>query len=410
MFALLGCVQAGLRLDDPAPAGGESVVPTPLPEPIETLPGDSAEVPDGEDVEGDLYAPDTILRLELEIGDEAWQALRRDGSEYADATLRWEGEALLVAVHVKGSSSWQDISDKPSLVVDVNRRVDQRFLGVTKFYLHNDCYDPSMMSETLSYGFYREWGYPASRTSFARLEVNGEDYGFYTVVEPHEDGFLETWFADPDGNLYENAEAYCDVDELRCMEVEQEDEGDHAAFERLAELLEPREDWWTVAQEQLDGEAFIAYLALELSLVHWDSYSYDLSNFRLYHEPTADRWTMLTQSMDLDYGYRPWSYPNCGQYAMDPDDWTMGGLAERCHRDEACFAALLDAVEDYADRLEAADGAARVQALDAWIAEEVKSDPRRYSDDRDYDDHVACLQDFFAARPDQLREWVAGRR
>jgi hypothetical protein len=113
--------------------------------------------------------------------------------------------------------------------------------------------------------------------------------------------------------------------------------------------------------------------------------------------------------MDLDFGYRPWSYPDCGQYGMDIDKYTMGALAEGCHRDATCIAELVARLSAYADLLESADGAARVRDLDAFIGESVKDDPRRYWDDRDYDRHVECLQTFFAERPGQIRAWVAAQ-
>jgi hypothetical protein len=379
----------------------------------ELLPGDTSS-DTGDPVEADdpdLYEPGEIMELTIELDRDAYSALARDGHEYVEAVLGWDGRRWPVAIHIKGSSSWQDISDKPSLVVDVNRVDDkQKFRGTKKFYLHNDCYDPSQMSETLSYGFYREWGYPASRTSFAHLTLDGRDYGLYTVTEPHEDPFLETWFADPNGNLYENRDAYCDVDELRCMEIEQSDEGSDEAIGRLGVASKLTGAAWRPAMEPLlNWEQFIDYLALEITVVHWDSYSYDLSNYSFYHEPSTDQWTFLTQSMDLDFGYRPWSYADCGKYGMDIDKYTMGALAKSCHQDASCKAELVARVAEYADLLEAADGAARVRELDAFIGDAVKADPRRYWDDDEYDTHVACLQEFFEERPDQLRAWVAAQ-
>ncbi len=377
------------------------------------LPGDSS--PDTGEATGvddpDLYLPGEIMELSLDLERGAYDALRRDGREYVEAALGWDGRSWPVAIHIKGSSSWQEISEKPSLVVDVNRvDPEQSFRGTRKFYLHNDCYDPSQMSETLAYGFYREWGYPASRTTFVHLTLDGEDYGLYTLVEPHEDPFLEEWFADPNGNLYENRDAYCDVDDLRCMEVEQSDEGSDEAIGRFgAASKRSGSEWRPAVEPLLDWPRFIDSLALEITIVHWDSYSYDLSNYSVYHEPSTDRWTFLTQSMDLDFGYRPWSYPNCGEYGMDIDKYTMGSLAAGCRADEACMAELVERVSFYADQLEAADGAARVRELDAFIGEAVKDDPRRYWSDREYDTHVECLQQFFVDRPAQLREWVAAQ-
>lgn len=414
MFGLLlaACTPpAPIRLggDDPA----EDTAPAVLvgDSGVDMLPGDTA--PDTGDPPAPddpyLYAPDTIWELSLDLDADAWRSLRNDGATYAPATLGWDGSTWPVMIHIKGSSSWQSIDEKPSLVVDVNRvDPDQEFLGVKKFYLHNDCYDPSQMSETLSYRFYREAGYPASETSFAHLEVNGRDYGLYTVTEPHNDDFLEKWFTDPDGNLYENRDAYCDVEDLRCMETEEVDEGNDDAFLALGAAAQAEgADWRPAVEPLLDWDRFIAYLALEIAVVHWDSYSYDQSNYSFYHEPTANRFTMLTQSMDLDYGFRPWSYPDCGEYGMNIDKYTMGRLAASCHADASCKAEVVAKLAEYADFLEAADGAARVRELDALIGDAVKADPRRYYDSRDYDAHIACLQQFFADRPGQIRAWVA---
>lgn len=408
VWLLVACTADSIRLDTPedsAPVAVPVVVDTS----VETLPGDST-LPEEDPPDGDLFAADTIWALSLEIDADNWNALRHNGDEYADATLIAEGASWPVQIHIKGSSTWQDIDQKPSLVVDVdNRAPGAEFMGQEKFYLHNDVYDPSFMSETLAYGFYRTWGYPASRTSFARLTVNGDDYGFYTVVEPHEEQFLRTWFADPDGNLYENRDAYCDVWDISCMEDEEVDEGNDDALRELGDAAR-NGDFATDVWPLLDQDRFVAYLALEASIAHWDSYSYDLSNYQLYHEPTTNTWSLLTQSMDLDFGWRPWSYDQCARYGMDPGTYTMGALAEQCQSDSTCHAAFVDAVEDYADRLEAADGAAMVRALDTFIGDEVRSDPRRYYGDDNYEEHIACLQGFFEDRPGQLRDWVATQR
>jgi hypothetical protein len=376
---------------------------------IESIPsGDTGpQVEEGPDEL--LYEPQRVLEFQIELDQNAYNDLRWDGHSYVDATLSYGDWSGPVQIHIKGSSSWQEIDEKPSLVVDVdNRTPGFELMGEEKFYLHNQCYDPSMYSETLSYRFYREWGYPASRTNFARLTLNGEDYGFYTVVEPHEDEFLRQWFSDAAGNLYENAEAYCDVWDLPCMEIEEEDEGNHDAFQTFGNAA--RTGDWVTVKSLLNYEQFIDYLALEAGISHWDSYSYDLSNYKLYHEPTLNQWTMLTQSMDLDYGWRPWSFPNCAQYAMDPGTYTMGALAELCQNDPECHTDFVDAVERIADFLEQADGASRVQELDALYREEVRSDNRRYYGNNDYEEHISCLQGFFADRPGQLRDWVAGQR
>lgn len=410
MLLLLACTTDPIHLgESPLPPDILDSDPTLTEIPPDTnIPEDTGSPPDDQD----LYTPDSLWELSLSLSDDAYRSLQRDGRSPVPATLGWQSRSWEVQINIKGSSSYQDISQKPSLIVDINAIIpDQEFMQTKKFYLHNDCYDPSQMSETLAYGFYREWGYPASRTSFAHLDLNGEDYGFYTITEPHNDDFLQQWFSDPNGNLYENADAYCDVTDVNCMEKEEVDEGNDQALIRLGEAATaPADHWLETIQPMLNWDNFIAYLALEAAIVHWDSYSYDLSNYQLYHEPSTDQWSLLTQSMDLDFGFRPWSYPNCGQYGMDIDKYNMGMLAKSCQNNSDCHTQFIDAMAQYADWLELADGAARVRVLDARIGDWVKADPRRYYSDNDYDDHVACLQQFFEDRPSQIRAWVEEAR
>lgn len=414
MLLILGCTAASIQVGLPGPTDTTAGEDTPA----EVIPGETGET--GETAETaetadtgeappteDLYDPLRILELGLSIDDAAWSSLARDGTQFVEVTLLYGDATLPVRIHIKGSSTWQAISQKPSLVVDVNGVVaGTEFLNAKKFYLHNQMYDPSMMSETLSYGFYRAWGYPAARTNYAHLTVNDADYGLYTIVEPYNDDFLEDWFDDPDGNLYENSAAYCDVWDVDCMEHEETDEGDDNALHRLGGATRSG-DFATDVWPLLNGDRFIQYLAFEAGIAHWDSYSYDLSNYVLYHEPTSDTWTMLTQSMDLDYGWRPWSYPECGMYGIDAGTYTMGALAAQCQEDPACHAAFVAGVVQVADGLEAADGAARVAELDALIGDAVRADPRKQYGNSDYTDHVACLKGFFAERPGDLRAWAA---
>ena len=100
----------------------------------------------------------------------------------------------------------------------------QRLLGFERFNLHNMIHDPSMMSEELAYGMFRDAGLPASRTGFAWLEINGSTYGLYSLIETVDDDFLDDRFESGDGNLYEDGENSCDFDWPSCFEAEEFDE------------------------------------------------------------------------------------------------------------------------------------------------------------------------------------------
>ncbi len=409
MLPILACAASTVMI------GGDPTAPTVAPgpawsePPVETLSGTGETLL--EPPEGELFGS-SILPIELLIGGDAWRSLQRDGATWAEAQLRYEDWEGPVALHIKGSSTWTDIDDKPSLTVDVNRVLpDQEFMGVKRFNLHNQLYDPSMMSEQLSYGVLAAAGLPAPRSGYARLTINGDDYGLYSVVEALNDDWLERNFTDPNGNMYENTEAYCDVHERWCLEAEETDEGGDEALVRLGDAAVLEGDAWLGAVPPLlNWERFIDQLAVEVLIAHWDSYSYDLSNYHIYHEPTVDQWSILTQSMDLDFGYRPWSYPDCGQYGTDPARYNMGILAERCLALSDCREAWRAQLVVRAEWLGSLDLAGEVRALDERIRDDVRSDRRRNFSDREYEEHIACVQQWVERRPAEILAWVAADR
>lgn len=367
--------------------------------PADTAPEEPEDVPDI------LFEEGQVLPLSLELERDAeWDVTRGD---WGTASLVYEDRTWTVAIRIKGSSTVTDFSDKPSLIVDVNRVVlDQEFMGHKRFNLHNQIIDPSMMSEVMSYRYLRDAGLPASRAGFVRLTINGEDYGLYTAVEAINDDFLERWFADPNGNLYENGWQDCDFDDVRCFEEEEVDEGNDDALRVLADAVES-DDWEAQLRTQLDWELFIRSLAMDALIAHWDGYAYDRSNYHLYHDPTADQWTFLPQSMDLDYGWRPWSYPTCGRYGVDPGDYTEGMLGALCLESDTCRAEYVAELLRLNDEFEAADPVGRVDELYALIADEVRSDDHRHYSYSDFESHVACVRDWVEQRPAEIRAWAA---
>ena len=151
-------------------------------------------------------------------------------------------------------------------------------------------------------------------------------------------------------------------------------------------------------------------MTMEMLLAHWDGYAYDLSNYRLYHHPTEQRFYFLPWSTDLDYGWRPWSYPTCGRYGVEPSDYDDGILALRCEQSETCHAAIVDRMEVENERWAAADPVARMEALYTLIRDDVYADRRKYYSNSDFESHYACVTDWVTQRPDEIRAWVAEQR
>ncbi len=358
----------------------------------------------------ELYDPARVRALGLTISDGAWSALLADPFTFVEASLQADERTLIVGVRLKGNSTFSPLDAKPSLIVDVAEWVPgQTLLGEERFNLHNGILDPSRMSETLTYARLRAADLPASRTGFVRLAVNGADYGLYTSVEPIRDGLLARWFDDPDGNLYEAGDQSCDLDDPSCFEREETDEGsDTMLFALSADASLVGDAWLEAMHQQLDWDRFVRGLAMDALLAHWDGYAFDRSNYHLYHEPTSNRWSFVPQSTDLDYGWRPFDDPDprCGEYGVDPGEYTEGLLAAKCLADAECRAEFEDALLELAGDWEASDPAAAIDTLDAIIGGEIASDTRAIYDEDAYVAQTACLRAWVTGRPEWVESWV----
>lgn len=363
-----------------------------------------------EGMEDRLFDPLTIHRFDITLGSAAKDALNRRPDTYVAGTFRWGTIEREVGVRIKGSSSRDDFYGKPSLKVDFTfADRNARLAGQKKLNMHNMVYDPMKVSEALSYQLFRDAGLPASETGYARLYVDGDDYGLYSLVEVPSDPFLDKWYDDPHGNLYENAANYCDLDDgLSCFEAEEYDEGDHTAL--LAFMDAAAADGFDALRSHVDPVRFPRFLAMEAAIAHWDSYSFDQSNYRWYHEPTAGTWSLIPSSMDLDYGYRPWSYPECGRHGVDPSTYTMGLVSARCFGDDACLQDVVDEMALAADLLESADVVGRLDILTDLVRDDVYSDPRKYTTNSHFESHIACVRTWLEGRPAELRDWVNAQR
>ena len=370
------------------------------------------DTPDDPDDGVERLYVDGISSISIELSADEERDLERSGTSWTGATLVHEGSEYFVAMRLKGSSTYTSLNSKPSIKIDVNRYVpSQKFLGHASFNLHNQILDPSWMSETMSTTSYRDALLPAGRTAYTRLSINGEDYGLYTIAEPPNREFLRSWFGSDQGNLYENSYQDCEVTNPGCFDVEQDDLNDTSGLYDLADVARLEGDAWRDGMQVLfDWDQFIGAMAMEAMIAHWDGYAYDLSNYRLFLSADTGLMTFIPGSLDLDYGYRPWSYPNCGQYATNPSDYDDGVLALRCEEDPTCHQEIVDRMEVLLDQWEAGDPVGRLDALQALIADDVASDPKAVYDRRDFEEHAACQRAWIDQRPAELRAWIEGER
>ena len=376
-----------------------AAVPPPLPEPLESH----------------VFDDFAVHQIAFEVDSASYSALIADSRTYAPATFITEDAEFPVAIRVKGNVTWRPITEKPSLKLQFDMYdEDRQYWGLSAVNLHNMTYDPSFLAESLSYWVYREAGWPAPRTSYAEVTINGEYRGLYAIIEEKNKRFLEHWLEDGTGSVWEAGSFNwgCDVNDFGCDCFEHDHEGAGDAIDDLEQLCRDATTpdpaaWLSVMQTRLDWDAFLGTLTTDMALAHWDSYGYNWNNYHLIHEPSTGQWTWTPWSTDLAFGWNPWDPGWCGDIGTNPSDYdNYGYVISRCMGTEACMTELEDAMLATADHIDALDVAGRIDALDALASAYPALEPYPWYSASDQVAHATCIAGFMAQRPDYLRTWA----
>ncbi|MGO9128249.1 MAG: CotH kinase family protein [Bryobacteraceae bacterium] len=151
------------------------------------------------------FFDDTVVQqVNLTVGASDWATLLQnyESDTYYGATFTWNGILEEVGIRQHGHASRSPI--KPN--VDINFAYyskKQAFLGLPFIVLKANNEDPSNLHEWLSMKLFRMMGFPAPREAPAQLYVNGQLFGFYTIVEHEDTAFLQRNFGESGGYLYE---------------------------------------------------------------------------------------------------------------------------------------------------------------------------------------------------------------
>ncbi len=249
-----------------------------------------------------VFAEGTVHFYEIEMSPEALTSLKTAPREYVRAAFR-SGEDFLrdVGVSVKGSvGTFRPIDgeSKTGLTVKFDQFVDgQKFHGLKKIILNNAAQAPGYLTDTMTNSVFRDAGLPAPRVAYANVALNGRHNGLYVQVEAATGDFLDRWFEDADGDLYEGP-----GDITRWEEMDADAGGKGAKRERLKALAEAAEKVANGAPlaelgNHMDLDRLARYLAAEGLVGHWDGYL-SPNNYRIYFDPAADRFTLIPHGVD----------------------------------------------------------------------------------------------------------------
>ncbi len=291
-----------------------------------------------------FFDPAVVHEINFTFSDTSfWDTLLvyyEDSSSFSGSDIQWlmadqielDGTTLdSVGVRMRGKSSFRNASEfKKPFKVDLNEFVGgQHYDGMKKFNLHNGACDPGQMRDFIAYDVMRTAGVKAPRVAHARVSINGQYWGLYSMIEQIDKTFVKNNFSNGNGNLYKNNAwsrlqwlgndilPYQEDIELKTNE----DTNDWSDFIELVDVLNNTPDsiFAREIQKVFDVENYLRVLAADIALNNWDSYVDNQRNWYIYHNPDTDLFEWIPWDYNLSMGgdfsfsanpYRPLT-PGC---------------------------------------------------------------------------------------------------
>lgn len=297
--------------------------------------GGSTTTSTGPDLSEELYAPDHVVEVNIEMAAADWDSLRtqsrtitemlgencQDGPHespytYFPANVTVDGQLLENSgVRKKGFLGSASLS-KPSLKVSFDEyEVGREAFGVEGLTLNNSRQDPSFVKTCLAMKVFLDAGLPASRCNFAHVTVNGTDMGVYVNIEPVNKRMLARHFKDNTGNLYEGQlsdfrPGWSATYEKKTNEADP----DRSDLDAVTDALtKPDGELESALGAAVDIDTFMKYWATETLTAAWDGYTNNLNNHFVYTDPSTGKTVFLPwgpdMSFDADDPFLPASRP-----------------------------------------------------------------------------------------------------
>jgi hypothetical protein len=327
-----------------------------------------------------LFGP-TVHDVRIDISESTMREVEADHRPYGRAQLVIDGEVFPSSgLKLKGAAgSYRHFDEKPGFTIKLDKfRKKQAFDGIDKFHLNNAVQDETFLHEWIGSEMFRVMGYPYPRVGHAWVSVNSGSKRLYVVRENYNPKLLARFFTNTKGNLYDGGFVQ-DIDsELEKDSGEGDDErGD---LERLRDALNAEDfsERLKRVPELVDMDRFLTFMALERLVCHWDGYSCNVNNYRLYFDPETSKAIFLPHGMDqvfdsLGMDVFEYSHSMVAAFVMGSDAWR-----QKYRLEVKRIYDRLSAI-DWDERIEAR-GAIVLKALQETLHEEVDGLAQRIED------------------------------
>ena len=302
------------------------------------LPSQAAATIDTQYVEGTdeaaaLYNPLFVNQLNLQMPQTTIDGLNGStnywGNEgpYLPATLSGVVNgvpfaAMEVGVHLKGAwGSWRNIYGKSGFKVKIDfKNKSASLYGVTKLTLNNMVQDHSSVHESMAYRLFRAVGVPSSRTGYANVSVNGQNYGLYLNLETVDTKLMSRWGITPTHIYKGGVPNFPDLysSQISYYQISQGSLTDTSDLLALTQIVDQGNgpNWFSRMSAVADLEEMTLDWAGEKFTGHWDGYVNNHNNFFVISRQDG-KFIMLPAGMDqtwnggLDYNNGATLFSQC---------------------------------------------------------------------------------------------------
>ncbi|MFN3849691.1 MAG: CotH kinase family protein [Spirosomataceae bacterium] len=235
-------------------------------------------------------------------------ALSGEETDYVAVSMKFNGkEWYKVGFRLKGNSTlsatWRSGIYKLPFRLNFDRFEDkypqiedQRFYGFKELSMSAGVKDNSLIREKVTPEIFRMAGIPSAQTAFYKVYIDfgeGKKYcGIYTAVEIPEDTMVETQFGEEKGNIYKPESNFTTFNQTNFEKKNNEDAADWSdvkgaitALNSATRTSNPAA-WRAELEKYMHMDQFVKWLAVNTTLVNWDTYGAMAHNHYLYNHPT----------------------------------------------------------------------------------------------------------------------------
>jgi spore coat protein CotH len=276
-----------------------------------------------------VFPQDQVNELEITIGADNWSAIRANMKslfgydfgaggmggppgafpttepEYVQSTVKFKGKTWQhVGFRLKGNSTltsaWRSGIYKLPFRLNFDKFEDvqpsvknQKFYGFKDLSFSPGVKDNSLIREKLGSDIFRMAGIPSAQSAFYKVYIDfgaGMKYcGIYCGLELPDDKMIIQQLGEDAGNLYKPESKLATFVQTEFEKKNNELAGDFGDVSRLVKALQNGSRtanaaaWRTGLEAVFNVDHFTKYLAINNSIVNWDTYGVMAHNYYLYN-------------------------------------------------------------------------------------------------------------------------------